>query len=175
MNGANPPHDDFYQVPDESYLFRKIGKIDIMIGEFCDYIGLDRKKLMVNPEIVRDIVIRIDKRQLYFYIFHNRMQPNEYKELSLMIFWVLKLRPLWIIADDGFSKQQFQYSANVNEAFCVFLLQSILLGISSEKHISADLPDEYLKELMYSFRFRDLSKESLYLLLDQFYHCFAHK
>lgn len=167
MNGEYLP-DDCYQEPDSQFIFSQLGKIHELLKSFCKVFGIDESRLYANPETFRDIIIRMDERRLYFHIFHRRMTPNECKMVALFIFWVLKLRPLTIKCDGVFSEKQFRFNSCINEKFCVFILISLLKKHNPEKLYNQLSNGNYLEELAYSFRFRDLSKEALYLIFDAF-------
>lgn len=166
MNGQDLPS-DVYSVPPTRYMMRMAGAIDSLRNKFCATLDLDGAKLETNTETLRDIIIRIDKRALYFHIFHDGMKPSEHKNLALLVFWILKLRPFWIAVRKDFTKEQFQFASCINEKFCMFLVTTLLLEYSEN---ARNITEAYLKELAYSFRFRDMSKESLFLLFDLFRH-----
>ena len=169
MNGSNLPPDCFYEKPPKSEAYKMIGKF---FKPLLERFSIDILKihegiqLEANPEILIDIFLRFDERLVYFHIFHGGMKPSQHKQLSLILFWIIKLRPLHVIySDKKFSEETRKLDATINEDFCIYLLVSFLEGF----YQNLKLPNNYLKELKYSLRFRNLTKESLYLLLDQFY------
>ncbi len=163
MNGENFPNDCYIPL-DLKSCFEQVRYIDQHLTDYCRLHNIDKTKIQTNTHALKEIVTRIDQRKLYFHIFHNRMHPNEYKMTALLIYWVLKLRPFWIPVRQDFSKTNFEIAANINDNFCVYLFLNTVrtMNPSAYKKITA----EYLKELAYSFRFRDLSKESIYLIFD---------
>lgn len=160
MNGNNLPI-DVYREPNEDQVIQEVEKIITMAGMLCRVLGIDPKKFKINISALKDIVIRIDERKLYFYIYHNRMKPNECKMLSLFIYWTLKLRPFWFLED----KDDSDFASTVNEKFCAYVFIQVLQIIKPQKCLTV-AKSGFLTELVYSFRYRDLSKESLYLVFD---------
>ena len=164
MNGEQFPN-DIYKEPSEEFILGKMKIIDRFLDMFCNLFKINKEKIQVNTEIIRDIVIRMDKREIYFHIYHNDMEPSEYKKLALFIYWVLKLRPFWIPINENFNENNIKFAACINEKFCIFMV-TIFLRKFKPSALKLLKTDYIKKELPYSFRFRDLSKESLYLIFD---------
>jgi hypothetical protein len=115
----------------------------------------------ISGEALIDIIIRVDKRKAYFYFFHS-LVINECKTVGLYAYWFLKLRPIQIY-DKRFENNSTAES--VNESFALHLLLFVLRGIGRlPSPIKGDEP--YLKELLYSFRFRNISIDSMLVLAD---------
>ena len=96
------------------------------------------------------------------------MITSEYKETALYCYWFLKLRPLWI---DPANKS----SDRINETFALHLYIS-LLKKSTEGFPERDgINRLHIRELLYSFRFRDITKESMILMLEPYYYDYLKK
>ena len=163
MNGENLPQDCYCEL-NASEVFKQLKDIDLLLTDFCQRINLDKTKIQTNPQALKNIVTRIDQRIVYFHIFHNKMRPNEYKMTALLIYWILKLRPFWIPVKENFSEESSKIAATINERFCAYLLWNVVN--SCNPAAVGKITVEYVNELIYSFRFRDLSKESIYLIFD---------
>lgn len=163
MNGENLPSDCYSELS-TSECFKQLKIIELLLNDFCGRINLDKAKVQVNPQTLKHIVTRIDQRKLYFHIFHNQMRPNEYKMTALLIYWILKLRPFWISVKEDFSEESSKIAATFNERFCAYLLLNVVNFCNPKRY--AEITVDYIDELIYSFRFRDLSKESIYLIFD---------
>lgn len=164
MNGESLPN-DCYREPEIVFTLKQAKLIDAYFSAFCRFSGIDESKVQKNTESLKDIVVRIDQRRLYFHIYHNNMKPNEYKLFALLIYWTLKLRPFWIPIKENFSRESAKVASQVNENFCVFLVVTLLKKFQPQAYRNL-MNSDYLQELAYSFRFRDLSKESIYLIFD---------
>lgn len=169
MNGTDFPQ-DFYKKPPKSKAYKMIGQFfKPLLEHFYNDVLKARQdiKIEVNPETFIDIFLRYDERILYFYIFHQGMEPNQHKRLALLVFWIVKLKPLKIrVLSNGYSKETSHLESTINESFGVYMVRAFLESF----YKGLKLPETYLEELQYSLRYRDLSKESLYLCIDQFYH-----
>ena len=86
-----------YEEPSPKYVESELLKIEEQIKEFCNATDIDPTRIEVNVKTLKDIIIRLDMRRLYFHIYHKKMDANEYKvNAGLFVFWILKLRPFWM-------------------------------------------------------------------------------
>ena len=96
------------------------------------------------------------------------MITSEYKETALYCCWILKLRPFWI-------DESSRSSERINEKFALHLYVSLL------KKYNEDFSEEdgrnrlHIRELLYSFRFRDITKESMILMLEPYCYEYLKK
>jgi hypothetical protein len=116
-----------------------------------------------------DAIIRVDKRQHYFQVFHG-MHINECKRGALYAYWLAKLRPIKIIDDTH--KNMLGYNDMVNELFAVHWMLSSLVDVGKialrGKPGGIDLENDhpYIKELCYSFRFRNFPIDMIIVMGD---------
>jgi len=112
--------------------------------------------IITDTSVVSEICDRIEKRRIYFHVFYNGCKMGELNEGSLMCFWILKLMP--------FSHSCI--SANeLNARIALHLFYRMLLYVAKNKqkrinHTSLN------NELLYAFRYRDLSKEAIMALAE---------
>jgi len=115
-----------------------------------------------------DIIIRVDKRLSYFRYFHN-MKINDRKKAALYAYWIIKLRPVKIIDDN--LKNKIEHT-KVNEKLALNHLLGILIARGKIKpgngkdEVVLDGKNKFLKELYYSFRFRNFTIDSMIVLAD---------
>lgn len=148
----------------------EMGKFTELLQQFCDLCKLDQKRIEINFRALQEVIIRVDMRKLYFKIYHN-MVPNEYKLTALECFWFLKLHPLWMPIHEGDTEEMMQLATYINERFIVHIICGAIMEFKPDFFKSGcDLALNYCKELEYSFRYRDLSKESMFLMFDPFYY-----
>lgn len=161
-----------YCSPTEDFIKTETEKLFEIVKSFCKISNIDTNRIHYNIPTIRDIIIRIDMRQMYFDIFHDRMDMNEYKRNNgLMIFWIIKLHPFWIDIKEGDSAELIKQAANINEQIALHIAISLLREYNPRFFKRGkDLVQAYCNELLYSFRYRDLSKESLFLMFDPFYY-----
>lgn len=160
-----------YTEPTQEYINTELEKYQEIFNQFCQIADLDFSRVEVNIPALKDVIIRVDMRQLYFHIYHDNMEANEYKcIIGLAGFWLLKLHPFWIRIQEGDSPEMVQMAKWINEKFVLHMICSLLKKFNPEffEH-GLDMCEAYCNELLYSFRYRDLSKESMFLLFDPFY------
>ncbi len=160
-----------YEKPPQEYINNVMSQFEEIISNFCDISDIDKSRIKVNIAALEDVIIRTDMRILYFSVFHNNMTPNEYKKLTgLLIFWLLKRHPFWIDVSEKDDEDMIQIATVINEKISLHIAVTLLQEYNSSffEH-GEDFIVSYTKELEYSFTYRDLSKESLFLLFDPFY------
>ena len=133
-------------------------------------LGYTKGQYLISGLDIIDAIIREDKREKYFRYFHNGMKINECKKAALFAYWIIKLRPIKII-DNGLINN-VERSAKVNEKVAVNHLLKALVGVGQVKlwdghdGVNFDKDNEFLKELHYSFRFRNFTIDSMIVLAD---------
>lgn len=116
-----------------------------------------------------DIILRVDKRKHYFKIFHD-MECNEVKIAALFAYWIVKLRPI-MITDQRY-KDDDNYNNRINELFAIHYLISAANGLGRIKldgepgGLALRLNNPFIKRLWYSFRFRNITIDSIIVLAD---------
>lgn len=123
--------------------------------------------IYINENIVMSIIAKVDQRRRYYKYFHG-LDMSEYKEVALICFWYIKLRPI-CISQKALSQDLKVYDA-INEKLAVYYLLVSFRCMLEEKNLSTrqldSLPKKYLNEVIYSFTYRDISKEALILLVE---------
>ena len=105
--------------------------------------------------------MRVDKRKLYYRIYHELDRISECKEISLYAFWIMKLKPF------SMTDYTHKFADIINECFSIYLILLTIKGCCLHKKIAYNRPsDEFISNVIYSFRFHDLSKESIILFAD---------
>lgn len=165
-----------YVEPSPKYVENELLKINQQIEEFCNVTDIDSTRIEVNIKALKDIIIRLDMRRLYFFIYHKKMDANEYKvNAGLLVFWILKLRPFWMRIQEDDTDEMIETATYINERICLHIVLSLLREYNSDFFkYGKDLVMAYTNELEYSFRYRDLSKESMFLLFDPFYYLYFY-
>lgn len=153
-----------YKRIEEAEYLDEIEKLCSMLQDFCEASKTYKyNDVVVNISAVRDVIIRVHKRKYYFMLFHNDMITSEYKETALYCYWILKLRPLWI-------NPSVKKSERINEKFALHLYVSLLKKYNETFSEKDGINKKHIRELLYSFRFRDLTKESMILMLEPYYY-----
>lgn len=139
-----------------------------IIESFIENNNYSSDNVYINEKAVMAIIAKVDQRRKYFQFFHG-LNMSECKEVALTCFWYIKLHPICAVEKATF-EQDIRYFDSINEKLAVYYiiitLQAMLenQGMSIEKLES--LPEKYIKELIYSFTYRDISKEAMILLVE---------
>jgi len=139
-------------------------RINNLFDNFLQSNGFVGLTYNVNNSDLLLVIRKVDQRKHYFKEFHN-FDLSELKEISLICFWLTKFR---VYRVENYGDESINDS--LNEKFCVYLIIHTIRSILKTKKIPADsleyLSKEYIYQLVYSLRFRDLSKEALILLTE---------
>lgn len=157
--------DEIRYLPPEAEVLKD--KSNALISQFCKYAevhGLTKEQVCIQRALLPRIILRVDKREGYFMVFHDQTRINEIKQAALVAYWILKLKPFMIKTDDPNVSHKF---SRINEGFAAFYLLSAFKQYAKKngnpiKELSARLVDE----LMYAFTYWDLSKESAILIAE---------
>ena len=148
-----------------------------IIQNFLSQNGFDTESVSVNRTLILTIISKVDQRYDYFRYFHD-IDISELKEIALNAFWIIKLKPLSItkhdIQDDNTKEENIDDNKYdlINEKLAIYyILRGVRSYIKLKKDADAErlldsLPKEYFDELLYTFTFRDISKEAMILLVE---------
>jgi len=161
-----------YPMPQQDYMDSEIAKMIQSVKDFCDISGIDFDRIHINAQALADVIIRVDMRRLYFKIYHKSMNVSEYKiTCALTVFWILKLHPFWVDITEEDDEIMVEVFSLINEKLALHMIIMFLNDFNPKFFDNGqDLVKSYYNELLYSFRYRDLSKESLFLMFDPFYY-----
>lgn len=160
---------DKYSWMTEKEYMEEVQYLDKILHDFCEGSNLYKyEAVKTNMKTMQDIIVRVHKRKHYFKVFHNEMITSEYKDTALYCYWILKLRPLWIDMDTPSSDR-------INEKFALHLYLSLLKKYNEDFSQDDGINKLHIRELLYSFRFRDITKESMFLMLEPYYYDYLKK
>lgn len=168
-NGGMFSMSDKYQWMSEQEYMNAVRDLDQLLQDFCSGSKVySYNDVKTNMNTIEDMIVRVHKRKHYFKVFHNEMITSEYKETALYCYWILKLRPLWIDSDN-------EKSERINEKFALHLYISLLKKYNEDFSEEDGINKLHIRELLYSFRFRDITKESMILMLEPYYYDYLKK
>lgn len=124
--------------------------------------------IYINEKSVYEIISKVHQRQKYYEYFHG-LEMSEFKEIALISFWYIKMKPICVALEDKTLQMSSDFEA-INEKLALYLILCTFRGIMEDKKMSTkvldSLPEEYLYEIIYSFAYRDISKEALILIVE---------
>jgi hypothetical protein len=150
--------------PEEFPEFTKLDEplVASLLSRFNQYLAGFSLSTGINnittfEETLFEIFERIEKRRVYFHVFYNGCRMGELNEGALMCFWIVKLSPFFspLIPSDV-----------LNAKIAVFLFNSMLSFVAKKTGRKIVITSQIVKDLYYSLRFRDVSKESIMMLAE---------
>ena len=155
-----------YQVKDPGAYIDELKKFRSMIERFFKFFEFeDDLEYDVSRDDLYQMIVRTDKRKAYYQYFHD-MTINECKEAVLYAYWVLKFQPI-TITDRRYEAKKI--GECVNEAFAIYIIFSVFNEFYKIKKAIPMNPEDdttYFSKLLYSFRYRSISIDSMILLAD---------
>lgn len=153
-----------YIPPKDDVLMDKSNSLLSQFQKYAVAVGLSPEEICIQRAVLPRIILRVDKREGYFVVFHEGTQINEIKQAALTAYWILKLRPFSIQSDDP--QRLHQYS-RINEGFAAFYMFSACKQCAQENGVTPRNISEHLREeIMYAFTYWDLSKEAIILIAE---------
>lgn len=150
-----------YQELNEKELIQRYNEI---IDEWQKFLAQNDPTLKLNKDYfvhrknLFEIIRRCDKRNLYFYIFHELEDLSEFKNVALEAFWIINLKPFMVIKED----------ANIyncpNELFALFLILSVIEGAFRENKPEEEfkpLLPKRVEDIIYDFKYCSISREAM--------------
>jgi len=154
----NRPEDfQEFEPLNESEMEKLSNSFNSMIKICVERLGIESSKLSVSRPVIYDIIDRVEKRRVYFHIFHNKTKMGERNECSLLCFWILKLCPFhYKDAEKG----------EINQVLAFYIFISVLKYLAFKQNKNISLTKEKYEHMYYAFRYRDLSKEAIMALAE---------
>lgn len=162
---------------DETFNYKQLSNDDlqktwdkhrVIIESFLSSNRYNQKSIVINENTMISVIVKVDQRRKYFEYFH-KLKMSEYKEAALNAYWIIKLQPLSVSSQKLIKEQPKEYDS-LNEKLAIYYIIKALRGALKESNRPStaldDLPKQYINELIYTFTFRDISKEALIMLVE---------
>jgi len=154
MNKANKPEEFPTFAPlGPDIIAQGLKKIEGYLENLSGVLKFDTTKIIAEKQALQEIIERVEKRRLYFHIFYDGCKMGELNEGALVCFWILKLHPFFYA---GMPSNEL----NAKIALCL-LTNTIYYYLNKSSKKKAIISQQTIKDLYYTFRFRDLSKEAI--------------
>lgn len=153
-----------YVPPVQSVLMQKSNDLIKQFTKYADAVGLSPKEVCIQRAILPRVILRVDKREGYFVVFHKGTQINEIKQAALVAYWIIKFKPFMIASD---APDRMHRYSRINEGFAFFYILSACKQYAQKNGYSMrDVSSRLKEEIMYAFTYWDLSKESVILMAE---------
>jgi hypothetical protein len=157
MTESNNPEDfPVFKHLDQTMVGRTLRKIENFLGNLSTLLKMKTASIAISMRVMTQIIERVEKRRVYFYIFHERCKMGELNEVALICFWILKLHPFFC---NGIESNEL----NAKIALCLLTNIAYYCQCKTSRRRTA-IPQQLIEEIYYAFRFRDMSKEAIMLL-----------
>jgi len=133
----------------------------LKIRKEIDFTDIYLEAITEKTSLIREIISRVEKRKVYFHLFHNGLEMGELNEIALYCFWILKFQPFKLKHDKITATRN---TNKVNVLIAVYLfLAAVKTAVNKKKgtNYGLNISNEFLKNLVYSFKYQDLSKEAI--------------
>lgn len=158
-----------YRPLDEKDWYKEIQKFKLLVANFMESNGYEKHDVLIFETEVFQIITKVHQRKEYFKYFHH-LNISDFKELALYCFWIIKIKPLHFDDTNATEKDKISFKS-INEKFALFYIIKTFRSLAAndskkQKRINALFTEQYMYELVYSFTYRDISKEALILLVE---------
>lgn len=153
-----------YLPPEEKVLHNKSNELLTQFSKYAEQHDLSPSDVCIQRSLIPLIILRVDKREGYFIVFHEQTRINEIKQAALVAYWILKFRPFMVITNDPERSHEFR---RINEGFAAFYLLSAMkqYAVNQGNNVT-ELSKRLVDELLYAFTYWDLSKEAAILIAE---------
>lgn len=156
-----------YKPLEENSWRSEISDFGLLVGDFLNRNGYDTDKIGIVETSVYQIITKVHQRKQYFEYFH-RLNMSDFKELALRCFWIIKTKPLYF-KSDTLTADNLTFES-INEKFAVFYIikkfKALTKSDAVREKIDCFFSEQYVYELVYSFTYRDISKEAMILIVE---------
>jgi hypothetical protein len=157
---SNKPGDFPTFLPLESSEIKKIIEETVpkLLQNVVHVLGIENQpEIYVDYETMSEIVSRVEKRRVYFHIYYNGIRMGELNEGALICFWILKLMPF---------KHSTISNSTLNAKIAYSFLLNLLYYVASQTGKKVNIKKAVMEQILYAFRYRDLSKEAIMALAE---------
>jgi len=114
-----------------------------------------------NFSLIKDIIGRVEKRKVYYHLFHKGLVMGELNEIALYCFWILKCQPFKYKNDKSSNASSGEWDTDkVN----LLIALSLFLSVIYDEKKDFNPSESFIRTLKYSFKYHDLSKEAIMTL-----------
>lgn len=150
-----------YREPANEIIFQQMKNINLLFTDFINRCyTANNVEITYDTNAIYDIVIHVDKRKTHAKLFHDIEKPNEYRNIALYCYWIVRLHPFNIVLKN---ENTLEIISDINETFAVYLYMRVIKSLYGPD-IKIDY--NYVRELKYTLRYRELNKATLILLLE---------
>lgn len=142
-----------------------------IISTWDDFIKLESpgliegKDYFVHQRNIHEVIRRVDKRRVYYGVFHDLKDACEYKMVGILCFWINTLKPFMVVNPDS------PIYNSPNEMFSVYLILCCLRQIYKNKFDGKEFEypsQKRIGEIVYDFKYCHLNREATINFIETF-------
>lgn len=157
----------YYKDQTKENIGETVNRIIEVWREFLDAQGEANLKLnedyFIHKRNLYEVVVRLNKRKAYYYVYHHISEICEYKELGVLCYWINTLKPFMVVNENS-----ILYNSP-NEMFSLYFIISALAGIHGKQRPDEKfvLPDpKTVQEYVYTFKYCGLNREAMVFFIE---------
>ncbi len=123
------------------------------------------KDFYIHKRNLFEVIRRLDKRRVYYKVFHNLININEFKYVALQCYWINTLKPFMVV-----NEKSSIYNAP-NELFSVYLIISMIRGVYNKVFPEKEFvypSNRRITDITYNFKYCDMSREATIAFVETF-------
>lgn len=152
-----------YAPAPESELVKWVHALVDIFNGFLEDAGYQDFNLYVGHHLLYEALDRVDKRIAYYWCYHH-IEASERKVAALIAYWIIRFKP-FVCTDDNLIGQK-EYVC-INERFALYIILSVVAAEAGIQKIDQEmLNSDYAKKLFYTFRYRNVSIDSIVTLCE---------
>jgi hypothetical protein len=153
-----PDEFPLFTQPDSATMQKLMKKIPQFLHNVAIVLQINNPdEILVCQETLYEILTRVEKRRVYFHVYHNGLKMGERNEGALICFWILKLMPFrHINISTSLLNTKIAYTFFINMLFYEAEKTKKKVNVKSDLYYN----------LLYAFQYRDLSKEAIMALAE---------
>ena len=173
---------EFYYHTENKPLYKDgstVDYYDMILGSFQKFAkenNIAEDDYQVNVPLMGNVIRKTRRRLAQFEVFHDfgsSELPSELKEVALLAFWIIKLRPFTLLVERPIAPNPDNNDflrKPINEAFARALIFMALERVLAEDNLTIECDGNLKKSMDYAFRFWDFTKEAFILFVEGIYY-----
>lgn len=154
-------------------------EFESLMDEWKAFLKMNASSLLANGRYVihrRNIyetIRRVDKRKVYYKVFHKLNKINEMKQTALRCYWIVTLKPFFVTDETS------SIYNSPNELFALYLIIVAIRSAYEEaikkdptfknKDIPFQYPSEQLMgDIVYNFKYTGVTREGMISFVETF-------
>ena len=123
------------------------------------------KDYFIHEKDLFEVIRRLDKRRVYYKVFHDLLEINEFKQVAIQCYWINTLKPFMVV------NEKSPIYNSPNELFAIYLIISVIRGVYQDLFPDKEFTypsSKRIADIAYNFKYCDLSREATITFVETF-------